>query len=128
MQRVMVWVLALVLAFGVAPALQAGGPLLCAEVVAGELPLCGTPPRAPVLVHDDYLQCPAGQISVHYPTGSRCEWLFRDAGQVCTSSDQCQGYCLANITGRGTCSATRLEAGCYDMLVGQGQVALLCVD
>ena len=57
--------------------------------------------------------------------GFICVNRTRDANKSCTSSNQCQGACLARS---GTCSPVVPLVGCHDIITNNGGMATLCVD
>lgn len=57
--------------------------------------------------------------------GFVCYETTRDANQICTSGDQCEGVCLARS---GTCSPVKPLFGCNEILTALGGRATLCVD
>ena len=57
--------------------------------------------------------------------GFICVNRTRDANKSCTSSNQCQGACLARS---GTCSPVVPLVGCHDIITDNGGMATLCID
>ncbi len=56
--------------------------------------------------------------------GWTCAMPEPDAGQTCSNSSQCSGWCLAETR---TCSPVRPYFGCHE-LYENGQIQALCVD
>ena len=57
--------------------------------------------------------------------GFICVNRTQDANKSCTSSNQCQGACLARS---GTCSPVTPLVGCHDIITDNGGMATVCID
>lgn len=69
-----------------------------------------------------------GRITVGL-AGPTCAVPTPDAGQSCTSGEACSGFCLApEGDGPGQCSPETPYFGCHELLMGDGERAVLCVD
>lgn len=53
----------------------------------------------------------------------QCNLPATDEGEECTSSEQCEGLCLAD----GTCSKDTINFGCHDILE-DGKAVTICID
>lgn len=51
-----------------------------------------------------------GAVTVQTATGPQCAMRAGDAGKACTSSSQCETFCLAET---GTCAPTKPYYGCF---------------
>lgn len=56
--------------------------------------------------------------------GPACARPTPDAGQACTSSEQCTGFCLAETR---SCSPVTPYFGCHELLEN-GEIVTICVD
>ena len=60
-----------------------------------------------------------------------CLFDHDDAGKVCTSSDDCEGACIAEEAGatQGTCAGVSPVFGCRAIFMEPGEPAvMLCID
>lgn len=57
--------------------------------------------------------------------GKTCLHDTRDAGKQCTRATECESDCLARS---GTCAPARPMFGCNEILMNEGQRAMLCRD
>lgn len=104
---------ALALAFG----------LVCAGAA-----LAGTQRISPTSGIDPEMQaeCEAqgGQVVVGM-AGPTCGLPQPDAGKACTSSEDCEGFCLAESR---SCSPITPFFGCHELYEGGGDSVTICID
>lgn len=86
---------------------------------------------------EDRLRClvSGGKVEVAGILGAeRCTLSYRDGGQVCTDSSQCEGDCRAPINANdqnsasGTCQMNDNPFGCYASVENSQTGPALCVD
>lgn len=54
--------------------------------------------------------CGGGAVTVQTGAGPQCAMRAGDAGKACTSSSQCETFCLAET---GSCAPTKPFFGCF---------------
>lgn len=108
--------------------------LILALAACGSLPplvVTLQPTPVSVVLPENEQDCLA-QGGVWGPQGmmqrDMCDLPAADAGKPCTSSDQCQGLCLAGDSPSiGTCSPRVLNFGCFDVIEDSVRLGL-CID
>jgi hypothetical protein len=66
----------------------------------------------------------AGAVRVETATGPQCALRAGDAGKACTSSEQCESFCLASTA---QCAPTKPYFGCFIPLENGKPGVEICV-
>jgi hypothetical protein len=82
-----------------------------------------TPQPGPGILGDGCLET-GGQM-VTGMAGPTCATPTPDAGKSCLKASDCSGSCLGATM---TCATVTPNFGCYEVMMENGQGAVLCVD